>query len=92
MRGLRADPLLRAWGWLMAASGATAALTVLTDGAPLAPWAAAALLCLAGLKAALILRRYLGLDAAPAWRRGFETALGFALALFLGLFLIPAFA
>jgi hypothetical protein len=90
MTGLPADPLLRAWFWLMAASAATTALTLATDGAPLAPWSAAALLGLAGAKAALILRRYLGLDAAPFWRRGFETALGGALLLFLALFLIPA--
>jgi hypothetical protein len=89
MRGLLADPLLRAWGWLMAASGATTVLTLATDGRPLAAWSAAALLALSGVKAALILRRYLGLDAAPVWRRGFETAIGAALLLFLGLFLIP---
>lgn len=89
MKGLAADPLLRAWAWLMAASAATAVLTLATDGAPLGPLAAAALLALAGVKAALILRRYLGLEAAPFWRRGFEAALGGALLLFLGLFLIP---
>jgi hypothetical protein len=92
MKGLPADPLLRAWGWLMAASAATTALTLLTDGAPLGAAAAAALLGLAGAKAALILRRYLGLDAAPFWRRGFEAALAGALLLFLGLFLIPTIA
>jgi hypothetical protein len=89
MRALLTDPLLHAWAWLMAASAATAVLTLATDGAPLGPLSAAALLGLAGVKAALILRRYLGLEAAPFWRRGFETALGFALIVFLGLFVLP---
>jgi hypothetical protein len=39
-------------------------------------------LCLAGVKAHLILTRYLGLSAAPAWARGFDLVLVLLLALF----------
>ena len=44
----------------------------------------------AWLKARLILGSYLGLDAAPFWRRGFETSLGLFCLLLLGLYLAPA--
>jgi len=42
------------------------------------------------LKARLILGNYLGLDAAPFWRRGFETSLALFCLLLLGLDLTPA--
>ena len=89
MRAAR-DPLLRAWGGLAALSLAStlAALAAgaFDAGAARAALAAAILAC-AGLKARLILERYLGLADAPFWRRGFAVSLWLFLALLLGLFL-----
>ncbi len=49
-----------------------------------------AILVLAWLKARLILAAYLGLAAAPFWRRGFEIALAAYGLLLAALYLIPA--
>jgi hypothetical protein len=85
-----ARPLVRAWALLAALSLATTALTVAAgDGQP-HPALAGALLALAGLKAAVILRRYLGLAAAPVWRRGFETVLALLLVTLFAVWLIPS--
>lgn len=94
MRAAR-DPLLRAWAGLAALSLAStlAALAVeALEGGPLDGRAAraalaAAILAFAGLKARLILERYLGLADAPFWRRGFAVAAWAFLALLLALFL-----
>ena len=48
-----------------------------------------AVLILAWLKARIILARYLGLAAAPAWARGFDLALGGLFVIFLALYLVP---
>ena len=82
------DPLTAAWLWLVGLSlASSAAALALEAGAP-ARVTGALVLAFATLKARLILDRYLGLAAAPFWRRGFAWALaGFAL-LLLGLFLI----
>ncbi|TDL76328.1 nitric oxide reductase F protein [Palleronia sediminis] len=48
-----------------------------------------AVLVLAWWKARIILARYLGLDAAPAWRRRFDFGLGCLCVLMLGLYLAP---
>jgi hypothetical protein len=50
------------------------------------------ILAVAFLKARLILVRYLGLDRAPGWRRGFEGAIGAFMVLLAGLYLAPALA
>lgn len=85
-----ARPLVRAWALLILLSLATTALTLLIgDGAP-HPALAAAVLALAGLKASAILRRYLRLAAAPAWRKGFETALALLLLTLFAVWLIPS--
>ena len=48
------------------------------------------ILTFAWLKARLILGRYLRLDAAPFWRRGFGISLGLFCLLLLGLYLAPS--
>lgn len=85
-----AQPLVRAFAALATLSLATAALTVIADDGGLHPALAAALLVLAGVKATVILRRYLGLAAAPAWRRGFETVLALLLITLFTVWLIPS--
>ena len=47
------------------------------------------ILTLAWLKARVILGRYLGLAAAPFWRRGFNLSLALFCLLLLGLYLVP---
>lgn len=72
------DPLRRAWATLILLSAAATALALLRP--LMGPWgdaaAGAAIIALAGLKARVILGRYLGLDAVPGARRGFDAALG----------------
>jgi hypothetical protein len=76
----------RAWAWLLGLSAASTALAALeAAGAAPGPAFAAGLLALAGLKAHLILRDYLGLHAARGWLRGLDLALGALLLAFLGL-------
>jgi len=47
------------------------------------------ILTFAWLKARVILSYYLGLNAAPFWRRGFGISLGIFCLLLLGLYLLP---
>lgn len=86
------DPLIRAWTLLIAASAASTALALavpgLTETTLMA--AGAAILTLAWLKARVILSDYLGLRAAPFWRRGFGMVLALYMIGLLGLYLIPA--
>lgn len=82
--------LVRAWLALVGLGAATSAFAALGGSPPVSWPLAAAVLALAWLKARLILARYLGLAAAPTWRRGFETVLGLYALLLLGLFLVPA--
>lgn len=49
-----------------------------------------AVLLLAWQKARIILAQYLGLAAAPTWRRGFNLALGGLFMVFLGLYMLPS--
>ena len=86
--------LWRALAALVGLGLATTAIAVLRDRAALVwPAAAAALLLgLAGLKAEVILTRYLGLGAAPAWRAGFRTGLVLLLVLLYAIWLIPLLA
>jgi hypothetical protein len=84
------DALARALAALIALSLATTALTAVASAVPLAAGAGA--LVLAGLKADLILTRYLGLADAPTWRRGFRAALVLLLGALAALWLVPALA
>jgi hypothetical protein len=85
--------LARALAALIALGAATTAIAVLRDGAaPVWPAAAAMLLVLAGLKAEIILARYLALGVAPAWLRGFRAALVLLIAVLYALWLIPLVA
>jgi hypothetical protein len=92
---MRADrDLWRALAALIAIGLATTAIAVLRDGAALV-WpavAAAALLVLAGLKAEIILGRYLALRVAPAWLGGFRIAVVLLLAILYAIWLIPLLA
>ena len=89
---MKADrDLLRALGVLIVLGLGTAAIAVLRDSAAVV-WpalAAAALLVLAGLKAEIILARYLALRVAPAWLRGFRGAVVLLVAILYTLWLIP---
>ena len=81
--------LFLAWIGLLALSIASTLLALPTIG-PALQWAlGVAVLTLAWLKARIILAQYLGLSAAPFWRRGFEISLGCFCGLLLALYLIP---
>jgi hypothetical protein len=85
--------LTRALAVLIALGAGTTAIAVLRDSAgPFWPAAAALLLVLAGLKAEIILARYLALRVAPAWLRGFRAALVLLIAILYALWLIPLMA
>jgi len=92
MTRLLADPLLRAWGWLVGLGLATTAAAGGVSSGAAVPVLGVLLLAVAFLKARLILGRYLGLDRAPAWRRAFLGAIAALLMLLAGLYLIPALA
>jgi hypothetical protein len=81
--------LLKAWGGLAALGAATSLLAAVVGPPPIPTLAAALVLALAWLKARLILRRYLGLAAAPSWRGGFDVAIAAYALLLFALFLIP---
>ena len=89
MRRLLSDPLIRAWAWLVGLGLATTAAAEGIGAGLAVPVLGTGLLAVAFVKARLILARYLGLDAAPAWRRGFEAAIGAFLVLLAGLYLVP---
>lgn len=72
----------KAWALLVALSAASTALAASgLSGAALA----LPILILAGLKAHVILRDYLGLAAAPGWLRGFDLGLTLLILAFAGL-------
>jgi hypothetical protein len=83
------DPLLRAWGALIGLSLGSTAQSLWHWPPNLGALAGALILTLGWLKARVILSRYLGLSAAPFWRRGFGLALGLFCLLLLGLYLLP---
>ena len=87
-----ADPLLRAWLWLIGLSFGSTLVSLWPWPPALAALAGGLVLGLAWLKARVILSRYLGLCEAPAWRRGFGISLGLFCLLLLGLYLAPALA
>ena len=84
------NTILRAWMWLAILSLGSTAITFWQWPTNLAPVAGAAILALAWAKARVILADYLGLSAAPFWRRGFNLSLGVFCLLLLGLYLAPA--
>lgn len=88
----RGDPLIRAWGWLVGLGLVTTAAAEGVSAGLAVPVLGTLILAVAFLKARLILVRYLGLDRAPGWRRGFEGAIGAFMALLAGLYLAPALA
>lgn len=82
---------VNAWLWLLALAAASTALALATDAGVISGlWtkvASAAILTLSWLKARVILADYLGLNAAPAIRRGFDLVLALFMALLLALYL-----
>ena len=76
------SPVTKAWAQLIALSAASTALAAsgLTGAALVLP-----ILMLAGLKAHVILRDYLGLSVAPGWLRGFDLGLALLIVAFAGL-------
>ena len=85
------DPLTRAWLALMALSAASAFVATGVSHGLFRTAAGALILLLAFLKARIILSRYLGLWQAPAWRAGFNLAIGLYCLALLSLYLIPDF-
>ncbi|MDT8328592.1 MAG: nitric oxide reductase F protein [Roseovarius sp.] len=83
------DPLLRAWVALMALSLGSTLISLWHWPPDLTALAGALILTLGWLKARVILARYLGLVAAPFWRRGFGLCLALFCLLLLGLYLLP---
>ncbi len=83
------NPVIRAWLWLIGLSLTSTLVAIAVDqrltGAAVT-LAGAVILTLSWLKARVILSDYLGLRAAPFWRRGFGMVLGFYMALLLGLY------
>ncbi len=75
--------LSKAWGWLVGLSAATTVLTLVDLEGPLQIFAGFLILALAGWKARIILRQYLGLQVSVFWRQSFDV--------FLGVFLMAAF-
>lgn len=85
------DPILTAWLILLALSGASVAVSQLEgSNVPIAVIGATIFL-FAWIKARVILLRYLGLSAAPAWAAGFTWVLGLYGFIMLTLYLIPEF-
>lgn len=76
------DSLTRAWLILVLLSGA---VTVLARHGGRA--GGTLIVLAAGIKARLIVRRYMGLAGVPGWGRGFDLVLGLLCALMLGLYL-----
>ena len=76
------SPVTKAWALMIALSAASTALAAsgLTGAALVLP-----ILMLAGLKAHVILRDYLGLSVAPGWLRGFDLGLALLIVAFAGL-------
>lgn len=85
---MRGDRILTAWLWLIALSVGSTLLARLVPGlaGPALRVAGAAILMLAWAKARIILSDYLGLRAAPFWRRGFGFVLGVYMVVLMGLF------
>ncbi|KUO58480.1 MAG: hypothetical protein APF80_01630 [Alphaproteobacteria bacterium BRH_c36] len=72
----RSRDLVTAWAALAGLSAGTTLLAAFKDKGFDPNWLAFGILVLAGLKARLILGRYLGLRASRFWTRGFDLATG----------------
>lgn len=90
------DKLTRAWVFLLLLSTVSTAVAILIDrgtAQDATGWinaaAGAVILGLALIKGRIILSRYLGLDSAPFWRRGFNFGLTVYALVLLGLYLAP---
>lgn len=79
--------LLLAWVMLAALSAATTLTTLYRADTGSRTAIAAAVLVLAGLKARVILSRYLGLAASHFWSRTFDLAIGGFLAIAFAIYL-----
>ncbi|WP_113912425.1 nitric oxide reductase F protein [Roseovarius dicentrarchi] len=90
MSAARPDTLARAWLALIGLSGLSAVVAAAIGHGFDGRVAGGIVLLLALLKARIILSAYLGLSAAPAWRRGFNAVLGAYMLVALGLYLLPA--
>lgn len=83
------NPVIRAWVWLLGLSLLSTGLALLVDqrlSGGAVTLAGAAILTLSWLKARVILSDYLGLRAAPFWRRGFGMVLAIYMLVLLGLY------
>jgi len=89
MRRLLRDPLLRGWLMLIGLSLGSTGVAIWPLAGGLRVASGAVVLLLALIKTRIILSRYLGLAAAPFWRRGFNAVLGIYVLLLLGLYLVP---
>jgi hypothetical protein len=78
-----------AWVSLIGLSIASTLLSLPETGSHWPTASGLVVLLLAWQKARIILARYLGLSAAPAWRHGFNLALGALFLILSGLFLRP---
>ena len=83
-----ARDLVQAWMTLVVLSFGT--VLIASTGATSSTWFAGSVLVLAGLKARVILARYLGLSGSRFWTRTFDLAIGLFLALAFGLYLFGA--
>lgn len=79
--------LVEAWGWLVALSTATTGLTLIDASGAQGMAAAAGVLLLAGLKARIILARYLKLGPSRFWMSALGGAIGGFLALGFAIYL-----
>lgn len=73
--------LVEAWVALVVLSFGTVLLATADVSDSVAPFVVAGVLVLAGLKARVILTRYLGLSGSRFWTRAFDMAIGLFLAL-----------
>ena len=75
------DPLMQAWAALVALSGAVTLASAWRGRA-----VGALILCAGAAKARIILMRYMGVGAVPAWRRFFDAMLGAVTLLMLAVY------
>jgi len=80
-----ARDLIEAWTALIVLSLSTVLLA--SRGGPAGPFVALGVLVLAGMKARMILARYLGICGSRFWTRTFDLVIGLFLALCFGLYL-----
>lgn len=78
--------LVKAWGALVVLSIGTVAIALVGASGERGVLAAAAVLALAGIKAHVILTRYLGLSGSRFWTLTFDLAIGIFLAVAFGLY------